>query len=323
MKTAYRIIVLSLALVFVIASGESAAQSFPNKPIRFVTGNQAGGGTDTLARIVGPRLGERVGQPVIVENRAGADGAIASEFVAKSAPDGYTLLVGTDGQMVLNVGLYAKLPYDPVADFVPVILFSSQPLVFAVHPSFSATSIKELIELAKAKPGELFYASGAPVFRVATELFKAQTGINIVHVPYKGPAPALNAVIAGEVPLATLPQGSALAQIRAGKLRALAITSPRRSALIPDVPTMAESGVANFEVGPWTGLFAPAGTPSATIDRLNSELSVVLKRDDVQARFGSMGLNISGMPSAELAVLLKADLAKWRNLMRGLTIRAE
>jgi len=322
MKPAFRRIGLLLALALAFAADMANSQSFPNKPIRFVTGNAAGGGTDTLARMLGPKLGERLGQPVLVENRPGADGIIASEYVAKSAPDGYTLLVGADGQMVLNVGLHATLPYDPVADFAPVTRLSSTPLMIAVHPSLPANSIKELIELAKTKPGGLFYASGAPVFRVATEMFKAQTGINVVHVPYKGAAPAVAALLAGDVAMATVSIGPLLSHLRAGKLRGLAVTSSKRVELVPDLPTIAESGLPGFEVDPWTGLFAPAATPRAVIDKLSSEMNAVLNLDEVKAAMGRRGVVLGGTTPEGLAALLKSDLAKWPKALRELKIRA-
>lgn len=322
MKPAFTVLGLFLALALAFVTNDSAAQSFPNKPIRFVTGNAPGGGTDTLSRVLGPKLAERLGQPVLVENRAGADGVIASEYVAKSAPDGYTLLVGTDGQMALNVGLYATLPYDPVADFAPVTRLSSTPLIVAVHPSVPARSIKELIALAKAKPGELFYASGAPAFRVITEMFKAQSGVNIVHVPYKGAAPAVAAVLAGDVAMVTVSIGPLLSQLRAGKVRGLAVTSSKRIALLPDVPTMAESGLPGFEADPWTGLFAPAGTPRAVVDRLSSEMNAVLKHDETKEAMGRRGVVLGGTTPEELAALLKSDLAKWPKALKELQIRA-
>lgn len=322
MKPALRTVSLLLALAVAFAAHESAAQGFPTKPIRFVTGNAAGGGTDTLARVLSPKLSERLGQPVLVENKPGAEGILASEFVAKSPPDGYTLLVGTDGQMVLNVGLYATLPYDPVADFAPVTRLSSVPLMIAVNNSLPAQSIKELIALAKAKPGELFYASGAPVFRVATEMFKAQTGTNIVHVPYKGAAPAVAAVLAGDVSMATVSIGPLLAQLRAGKLRGLAVTSSARVSLVPDIPTMAESGLPGFEVDPWTGLFAPAATPRAVIEKLSSEMNAVLRLEETKDALARRGVIVGGTTPEGLAALLKSDLARWPKALRELKIRA-
>ncbi|MBI2320363.1 MAG: tripartite tricarboxylate transporter substrate binding protein [Betaproteobacteria bacterium] len=318
-KTTFGLVV---AAALAIAAGDCAAQAFPSKPIRFVTGNAPGGGTDTLARMIGPKLSERLGQPIIVENRPGADGFIASEYVAKAPADGYTILVGTDGQMVLNVGLYAKLPYDPVADFAPITRISSTPLMIAVHPSLPASSIKELIALAKAKPGELFYASGAPVFRVATEMFKAQTGTNIVLVPYKGAAPAIAALLAADVTVGTMSVGPLLPHVRAGKLRGLAVTSAKRIALAPDIPTLAESGLPGFEVDPWTGLFAPDGTPRAVVDKLSSEANAVLKADEMRAALGKRGVVAAPTTPDELAAVLKADLAKWPKLLRELQIRA-
>jgi len=322
MKTACQVLELLLASALALASGGSCAQSYPSKPIRFVTGNAAGGGTDILARGIAPKLSERLGQPIIVENRPGADGIIASEFVAKSAPDGTILLVGTDGQMVLNRGLHAKLPYDPVKDFAPVIRFSATPLVIAVHPSVPATSVAELIALARARPGELFYASGAPVFHVATELFKKQAGVNIVHVRYKGASPAQTATVAGEVGVIMSSLGPMLAQLRAGKLRGLAVTSSTRYTVIPDIPTMAESGLADFDVVPWTGLFAPAGTPRAIIDKLNSEAAVVLNLEELKERFAATGVALSGSTPAELGALQQADLARWVKMLKDLNIGA-
>ena len=323
MKTACKVLGFFLVSALVLASGDSCAQNYPNKPVKWVTGNAAGGGTDILARGIGAKLADRLGQPILVENRPGADGIIASEYVAKSAPDGYTLLVGTDGQMVLNRAMYAKLPYDPVADFAPVIRLSSAPLVLAVNPSVPANTIAELIALAKAKPGELFYASGAPAFHVATELFKKQAGVNIVHVRYKGAAPAQTAAVAGEVGVIMSSLGPMRAHLQAGKLRGLAVTSPKRYAIIPDIPTMAESGLPEVDVVPWTGLFAPAGTPREVIDKLNSELAVVLKLEDLKERFGATGVTLGGSSPAELGALQQADIAKWMRRAKDFNIRAQ
>ena len=320
MKTACKVLGLFIVSAIALASGVSCAQSYPSKPIRFVTGNAAGGGTDILARGIAPKLSERLGQPIIVENRPGADGIIASEYVAKSPPDGSILLVGTDGQMVLNRGLHAKLPYDPVKDFAPVIRFSATPLVLAVHPSVPATSVAELIALAKAKPGALFYASGAPVFHVATELFKKQAGVNIVHVRYKGAAPAQTAAVAGEVGVIMSSLGPMRALLKSGKLRGLAVTSPERYAIISDTPTMVESGLADFDVVPWTGLFAPAGTPREVIDKLNSEAAVVLNLEDLKERFAATGVSLGGSSPAELGALQQADLARWVKMLKDLNI---
>ena len=318
-------LVLFLAVALVLARGESSAQSYPNKPIKFVVGSQAGGGTDIIARLVGQKLAEQVDQPVIVENKPGADGIIATEFVAKSGPDGYTLIAGTDGSMVVATSLYARQSYDPVRDFVPITLFAVAPLVFAVHPAFPPKSIDELIALARAKPGELFYASGAPQFYVATELFKKQAGVNMVHVPFKGSGPAINAVASGQLPIVVTSMPSAWAQLRASSVRGLAVISPKRYALMPDIPTMAESGLANLELVPWTGLFAPAGTPSPIIDKLYSELAIVFKSDSLKERFATLGYETSrtGMPPADFGAFHRAEVAKWTKVVRDFNIRVE
>ncbi|MBI4293534.1 MAG: tripartite tricarboxylate transporter substrate binding protein [Betaproteobacteria bacterium] len=310
MKTT--VIRLLLAFVLALAFGASMAQSYPTKPIRFIVGFAPGGANDTLARLVGQRLTERLGQPVIVENKPGADSIIGTDYVAKAPPDGYTLLVSSVA-MVLNPSLYDRVPYDAGRDFIPITLFASDPVVFAVHPSIPAASIKELISLAKSKPGQLFYSSGAPAFHVSAELFKRQAGINIVHVPYKGSGPAIAAAISAEVPMVAVEIPSALAQLRAGKLRALAITGPRRSEVAPNIPTMAESGMANFEQVLWIGLFAPAATPRTIIDRLYGELSVVLKTESMKERLAAMGYetNDTGMTPAAFGAFFYTDLANW------------
>lgn len=320
MKTAFKFLGLFLMSLLALGSGESSAQSYPSKPIKFVTGNPPGGGTDVLARGIAPKLSERLGQPIIVENKPGADGIIASEYVARSDPDGHVLMVGTDGQMVLNRALYAKLPYDPVNDFAPVIRFSYAPMVMAVHPSVPATSVAELIALAKAKPGELFYASGFPAAEVAAEILKYRAGVNIVKVRYKGAAPARTAAVAGEVGVIMSSLGPVLGQLRSGQLRGLAVTSPGRFELLPDIPTMAESGLTDVDVVPWTGLFAPAGTPREVIDKLNSNVAVVLKLEDLKERFAASGISLDGSSPAELGALQKADIAKWMKRVKDLKL---
>jgi tripartite-type tricarboxylate transporter receptor subunit TctC len=325
MKTAYKVLGLFLAFALTLACGESTAQSYPSKPIRFVVGYPPGGSSDILARIVSQKLADRLGQPVVVDNRPGADSIIATEYVTKAAPDGYTLLVGGIGNMtILNPDLHdRRLAYDPVKDFIPITMFATDPLVFAVHPSVPATSIKELIALAKAKPGALFYAAGAPPMQLAAEFFKKLAGVNIVHVPYKGTGPSVTAAVSREVPLVVVSIAPALAQLRAGKLRALAVTSLKRDSLLPDIPTVSESGL-DFVGGIWIGLFAPAGTPSATIDKLYSELSVILKSESLKEHFASLGYETSemGLSPAEFGAFFRADLAKWAKLTRDFNPRA-
>ena len=325
MKTAYRAIGLFLAFALALACGESTAQSYPSRPIKLVVGFQPGGGTDVTARMIGPKLSEQLGQPVIVENKHGAEARIATEYVAKAAPDGYTLLAGASGQMVFNPGLFAPLPYDPANAFVPITLFNADSLVFAVNPSVPAHSLKELIALAKARPGKLFHASSASAFQVAVELFKKQMGVDIVHVPYKGAAPAVTATVAGETSLILISIPPILGQLQSGKLRALAINSRERSRFLPDVPTARESGL-DYEGITWAGLFAPAGTPRAIIDKLYSAMSAVLKDNAMKDHFISQGREPNGgvgMPPAEFEVFFKAELAKWTKAINDFNIRGK
>lgn len=322
MKIAINVLGLILAFALGFASGDSTAQNYPTRPIRFIVGYPPGGTNDMLPRIIGPQLAERIGQPVLVENKPGADAMIASEYVAKSAPDGHTLLIGASGQMVYTPALGTKLPYDVLKDFVPITMLGSDPIVFAVHPSVKATTLKELIALAKAKPGQMFYSSGAPPFFVTAETFKKVAGVDLTHVPYKGSAASVNGAVANEVPLHVGSVGPALAFIRAGKLRALAVTSDKRDPVLPDIPTVRESGL-DFEGGMWTGLYAPAGTPSAIIDKLYSELSPILKSERLKKQFATMGYdtNALGMSPAELGAFHRSQLAKWTKAIKDYDIR--
>lgn len=323
MKTALKMLGLLLAFALTLACGQATAQSYPTKTIKFVVGFPPGGGTDLIARIVGEKLAERLGQPIVVDNKPGADAIIATEYAAKSAPDGYTLLAASSGAMTFSPGMYDRLPYDTLRDFAPITQLATYPILIVANPSIAATSIKELIALAKAKPGGLFYAAGAPPFRLATELFKRQAGVDIVYVPYKGTAAAITAAVAGQVAIAAIDMAPALPQMKAGKLRSLAVTSPKRSAILPDVPTMAESGLANFDVVIWTALFAPAGTPRPIIDRLYSELAVILRSDSVKERFASLSYDPGGITPAEFGAIVKADIAKWTRVAKEANIRAQ
>jgi len=324
MKIAYRVFGLFLALALVFGAGESAAQSYPAKPIKFIVQFPPGGAPDTLARMFGQKLSERLGQPVLVENKAGANGIIATEYVKNSDPDGYTLLVGAIGPMVFNAGLYDRLPYDPVKDFVPISLFETHPSIFAVNPSTPVKSVKELVAYAKSNPGKLFYSSGASPFQAVTDLFKKQAGINIVHVPFKGSVPALTAAVGGEVGMVTIEAPTALAQLRANKIRPLAVTSLKRFPLLPDVPTVAESGFPDFEQLLWVGLFAPSGTPGAIVDKLNSEMAAILAQESTKERLVAMGYEPApaSIKPAEIRAKQKADVEKWSKVLRELNIRA-
>jgi len=320
MKPAYRIAGLLLASVLVFASGGTAAQSYPARPIKFVIGYPPGGSNDLLGRMVAQPLAERLGQSIFVENRPGADSIIGTEYVSKAAPDGYTLLVSS-AAMILNAALYDHVPYDTEKDFIPITLFASDPLVFAVNPSVPAKTIGELIALAKAKPGQLFYSSGAPAFHVSAELFKSKAGVNIVHVPYKGSGPAITAAISGEVPMVVVSIAPVIANLRAGKLRPLAVTSPTRDSLLPDVPTMSESGL-DVGGGIWVGMFAPAGTPRAIVEKLYSEVSVVLRSDAIRKNLATLGYETkgTGMSPAEFGDFVRTNLATWTRVISDLNI---
>lgn len=317
MKKAYQVLGVLFAFALTLVCGQSMAQDYPNKPIKFIVGYAPGGSNDILARLVGQKLSEQLGQQVIIENKPGADARIASEFVAKSPPDGYTLLIGASGAMTLNPGLFAPLNYDPVKDFVPITLFAAAPLVLVVNPSHPAKSLKEFIDIAKAKPDGTFYSSGAPPMYVAAEHFKKLAGINMTQVPFKGSNPSITAVVSGEVPVGMVELPPALAQLRAGKLRALAVTDTKRSPFLPDVPTVAENGL-DFEGGIWVGLYAPAATPRPIIDKLYSALSVVLKSDSVKERLNGLSYDISGagMPPAEFDKYFKERLVRWTKVIK-------
>jgi tripartite-type tricarboxylate transporter receptor subunit TctC len=329
MKIAFKIWGLILACALGVVSFGATAQSFPSRPIKLIVGYPPGGTNDILPRIIAPTLAERLGQPVLVENKPGADAMIATEFVARAEPDGYTILVGASGQMVYSPALWAhnpdmlsRKPYDPLKDFLPITMIGSDPIVFAVNPSVKANTIKELIALAKASPGKLFYSSGAPPFFVAMETFKRVADVNITYVPYKGSAASVNGAVAGEVQVHAGSVGPALPQMRAGKLRPLAVTSDKRDPVLPDVPTVRESGL-DFSGGMWTGLYAPAGTPRPIIDKLYSELSVILKSDATKKRFAGLGYDTNqlGLSPEELGAYHKAQLARWTKAIKEYNIR--
>ena len=326
MKYAYKVLSLFLALALAVVSGESNAQTYPNKPIKLVVGFGPGGGTDILGRLVAPQLSERLGVAVTVENRPGANSNIGTDYVAKSAPDGYTLLVGGSASMALSSGLYERLPFDPLKDFIPIAqIVAGDTLVLAVHPSVPANSVKELIAYAKANPGKVFYGSGAPPFQIAAEYFNKLAGVNITHVPFKGAAGAVAATVAGETQMTVVSIASGLSQFKAGKLRMLAVTGFKRDHVLPDVPTMKEAGLAeNFEVPMWTGLFAPAGTPAPIVDKLSSQMALILQSDLTKSRFATMGYESLPLTRAEFTKLQKDDIERWTKVVRDdLRIRIE
>jgi len=301
------------------------AQSYPTKPIRFVVGFTAGGASDITARIVGQKLTEHLGQPVIIDNRAGASGTIAGGIVAKAPADGYTLLSGATSILAINPAIYAKLDYDPLRDFVPVSQTVSMPQLLVVHPSVKATTLKELIALAKAKPGELNYSSSGTgsSSHLAMELLKYMTGINVVHVPFKGSGQAMPNLLAGQVQLVFDPMPSSLPHVKSGRLRAIAISTATRSPAVPELPTVAESGVPGYESSLWYGVLLPAHTAPATVARLNQTINAILRETDVGERFAGLGADPRGGTSAEFRQYISAEVIKWGKVIKAVGIRAD
>jgi tripartite-type tricarboxylate transporter receptor subunit TctC len=299
------------------------AQQYPSKPLRLVVGFPPGGANDILGRLIGAKLQEAWGQPVLVENKPGANAIIATELVAKSAPDGYTLLIGASGAMTFNPGLYAKLPYDPVRDFEPVTMIGSFPLLLTSNPSLPAQSVKDLVQLAKASPGKLNYSAGSTPFQLTMELLKQRAGIDVRHIAYKGSAAAITAVIANEVQMTFVDAPPAVGHIKGGKLSALAVTSRARAAILPEVPTMIEAGIADFDVVLWTSVFAPAGTPRAAVERLQQQIAASLRLPDIRERLAALGIDPVGNTPAELGAIVRADIAKWTAVAKSANIKAD
>jgi tripartite-type tricarboxylate transporter receptor subunit TctC len=315
-----RFLIAALALVF--AAGAAAQGSYPGGPVKLVVGFPPGGANDILGRLVGAKLQDAWGQPVLVENKPGANAIIATEFVAKSAPDGHTLLVGASGAMTFNPGLYDKLPYDPVRDFAPVTMLGSFPLVLAVNPSLPVRSVKELIAHARDAGGRLNYAAGSTPFQLAAELFKMQAGVSIAHIPFKGSAAAVNSVMANDTQLTFVDAPPAVGAVRGGRLRGLAVTSKARAASLPELPTMIEAGMQDFEVVLWVSLFAPAGTPRPVIDRIQQQVAKTLQMPEVRERMLGLGITPVGNTPEELAAILQADLEKWTRVAKSAGVKA-
>ncbi len=295
------------------------APAYPTKPIRIVVPFPPGGATDLLARDVAQKLTDAWGQSVIVDNRPGAGGNIGSELVAKAAPDGYTLEMGTVGTHAINASLYAKMPYDHVKDFVPIILVAGVPNVLVVNPSVPVNSVAELIAYAKANPGKLnFASSGAGTsIHLSGELFKVMAGVDVTHVPYKGSAPALQDLLGGQVQFMFDNLPPSLPHIKAGKLRALAVTSTTRAPALPDLPTMAESGLPGFEASSWFGLLAPAGTPPAIVAKINAEVAKWLATPEAREKLAKQGANAAGGTSEDFAKHIAAETAKWAKVVKA------
>jgi len=319
-----RCAVVLVVAVLLTSANASLAQSYPDKPIRIVVTFPAGGPTDAVARPISQSLSSTWGQPVIIDNRGGAGGIVGTEIVAHSAPDGYNLLIGTAGGMSINPSLHAKLSYDPFKDFAPISMLVINPQILVMHPALAASNVRELVALAKSKPGQLNFASSGTgtATHLGLELFKAATGINVVHVPYKGGAPALTDLIAGQVQLLFISIPSVMPQVKAGRLKAIAVSSARRSLSAPEVPTVAESGYPGFEYVNWNALFAPAATPRAIINKLNSEVVKIMRDPDLAQKLVSQGAEPAPGTPEQLAQYMRVDFDRWRKVIRAAGITA-
>ena len=315
------VVAVSLAGVGAMA----AAQSWPVKPIRWISPFAPGGGADITSRIIAQKLGPALNQQVLVDNRGGAGGNIGVDLAAKSPPDGYTLVLGTIGPIAINVSLYKKLPFDPVKDLLPITQAANALNVLVVHPSLPAKTVKEVITIAKARPGELSFGSSGPgaTDHLAGELFKTLTGVNMVHVPYKGGAPAMLDLMAGQVQTVFSTVSTAIGAIKGGKVRAIAMTGDKRFELMPELPTIAEAGVPGFEVRNWYGVFVPAGTSREIVMRLNGELTKILQMPDVKAKLLESGIEaLHGSPE-QFAAYIQSETKRWAKVVKDSGARAE
>jgi tripartite-type tricarboxylate transporter receptor subunit TctC len=303
----------------------NAQPAYPVKPIRLVVPFAPGGSTDTIARLIGQKLDEALGQQVIIDNRPGAGGNLGVDYVAKSAPDGYTLIFGHAGTFGFGPSLYAKLPYDPIRDFAPVALFAMVPNMLVVHPSLPANSVKELVALARARPGQLNYGSSGngSASHLATEYFKLLSKTDITAIPYKGTGPLVTDLIAGQTSLTITGVPPLYPHVQSGRLRALAVGSVKRLPLLPSLPTIAEAGVPGYESSTWFGPLAPAKTPREIIVRLNVELMKMLQRPDVRARFAAEGIEALGSTPEEFGTYIKSEIERWSRVIKAAHVRPE
>ena len=322
-----RILVGGLAALGMVAgTGHAQGQAgWPARPIRMVVPFTPGGSTDILARAIGLELTKAWGQPVVIDNVAGAGGSIGADKVAKSVPDGYTLLMGHIGTLAVNPSLYPKLSYDPVKDFAPVAWVARVPNVLVVHPSVKASNVKELVTLAKSRPGQLNYGSGGngSAANLATEYFKMQTGVSLVHIPYRGTAPAVTDLIGGQIQLLFTGAPAVLGQIRAGQLRALAVSSPKRLEALPDLPTVAEAGYKDFEADQWYGVVAPAGTPREIVAKLNSQINQALGSAELKARLSNEGAIATPSTPEAFGQHIVREIARWKPVIQSGRVRSD
>lgn len=309
---------LALALLLPAISAWAQTTSWPTKPIRLVVTFPPGGSSDAAARIVGPRLAERLGQPVVIDNRPGAGGGVGLDLVAKAPADGYTIVLASAGGLTANQSLYKKLSYDPARDFAPITTFGTSPFVLLASPSLAASNVGELLKLVKSQPGQLSYASGGngTAMHLSGELLKSMAKVDIVHIPYRGSGPALLAVIGGETQLAIADIATAAGQIKSGRVKALGVLSKGRSPLAPDIATLNESGLPDYESVGWFGILAPAGTPAPVVGRLNAEITAILTSAEVSERFAAAGLEPLPSTPEAMAALMKSESVKWARVIK-------
>ncbi len=318
--------VVACAMLVWAASAGPAAQAqtaYPTKPVHIIVPSTPAGVLDNVARTLALRLAEQLGQPIVIDNKGGAGGNIGAEAAARSAPDGYTLFIGFNATHGANPALFGKLSYDPIKDFAPISLLAAVPNIISVHPSVPVNTLTELVAMAKVKPGQLSYASSGngTSTHLAAEMFKGAAGVDIAHIPYKGSAPAVADVIAGQVPMIVDSVASSTAQVKAGKLKALATTGPRRLSVLPDLPTVAESGYPGFESTAWLGLLAPAGTPKAIIDQLNAQVLKVMALPETRERMAAFGAEITTSTPEQFAAHIRSEIAKLGKVVRDASIK--
>jgi tripartite-type tricarboxylate transporter receptor subunit TctC len=320
MKTLYRVALAALCLSFFARVPALAQVEYPNRPIRIVVGFTPGGGNDIIARAFGQKLSESLGQPVIIENKPGAGAILATEYVARSAPDGYTLLVGASGAMVINPAVYEKLNYDTMRDFKPVSELGSFPLILIVNAKSPFKSLADLVAYAKANPDKANYSSSSAAFQLATELFKQKTGVPMQMIPYKGANDSVTAVISGEVTATIADAGPVTSQVSGGNARALAVAAPERAESLPDVPTRKEAG-ADVEAVLWSGIFVPAATPPELVSKLEAEFIRIARLPDVVSRLKLLNIDSVGNSSEEFSRIIAADLDRWKAVARAGNIK--
>ena len=315
--------VVIVSVVLAAMPSLATAQAYPAKPIRWISPWPAGGANDIFSRAIGQKIGESLGQQVLVDNRPGAAGTIGSDIAAKAPADGYTLVMGSSPTHAIAPALYPALPYDPLRDFSAVTLVGSVPNVLVLHPSVPAKTVKEFIAVAKARPGKLNFAStgNGTSQHLSAELFKFMAGLDMVHIPYKGTAPALTELVAGQVDLAFENMPALIPHIQAGRLRALAVTTTKRSAVMPELPTIAEAALPGYDASVWFGVFAPAGTPRPVIDRLHGEILKALQTQDLKSRMIAMGTDVSGMGPDDFSAYVRKEIPKWANLVKAAGVK--